>query len=172
MTARLIIRLARLLSWLAERVPNWHKNLFLFRAGLLQQALTVADKVELTVDAYEEAFTDGAGHHELYDWESAWFERDLPRPGSRILILAGGWGREAAVLVDQGYEVHMIEPAEQPAQAARRKLLGRVSVVVTTMQIFARYVFDDKQAALGLHHQYDAVLIGWGGLILDLKRWC
>lgn len=91
----------------------------------------------------------------LFDWEQAWFARDLPPPPTRILLGGAGEGREMVALRARGYEVVAFEPL-----AARGTTLLRLDY-----QGLVRPQGAEQEAAVARIHQlapYGAVLFGWG----------
>lgn len=138
-------------------------------AGLLGHALTQPEKTELTVYLYDLAVRPFPA--ELSDWEQAWYLTALPPPPARVLLGAAGSGREAAWLVDAGYQVDAFEPSALLCTELERRLGARARVT--------RASYEDVLAAHGggpvipgagwLAERYDAVILGWGSLthVLD-----
>jgi hypothetical protein len=91
--------------------------------GFALAALDPDERAELTSALY-----NARGEYEaqdLFEWEEAWFEADLPKPPAKILIGGAGSGREVRHLLEKGYEIVAFDPAPVALHAQRQSSLHR-----------------------------------------------
>jgi ubiquinone/menaquinone biosynthesis C-methylase UbiE len=72
----------------------------------------------------EDRLERGAGRIELVRTQEI-LRRHLPAPPARVLDVGGGSGAHSAWLLDDGYDVHLIDPVARHVELARRRLGGR-----------------------------------------------
>ena len=91
----------------------------------------------------------------LFEWELAWFARDLPPPPARILLGGAGAGLEVEALRARGYEVVAFEPLATPGEPMLR----------LDYQGLAHPRGAEQEAVVARIRQlapYGAVVFGWG----------
>lgn len=90
---------------------------------------------------------------DLFPWERAWLERELPPPPGRVLVGGSGHGREVAWLRGRGYDTVAFDPVVA-ADAGRGMLRARYEDLLAEGHAATQAI---RQAA-----PYSAVLLGWG----------
>lgn len=138
-----------------------------FRVGVMCQALSTDEMSTISIDAYHESLSPRSAISGLFDWEEAWFAREMPGPpGDRwILVAAAGAGREAHALQSKGYQLCVMEPAADPLQQCREHLAADALIVGASFAELCSAVLEGQSnPATPLVRQYDAILLGWGSL--------
>jgi len=145
-----------------RRLHNSAQRMF---SGLAAQALTTAEKSQLTVRIYD-AWPDYLQVGDtLYAWEEPWFRSRLPPAPARVLVGATGTGREAVALATRGYRVDAIEPAPAFVAESRRRLGDRGRVYRASYEQLSTLVLDESARDHPLRRaRYDAVILGSGSL--------
>lgn len=119
--------------------------------GVALGALSDDDLHALTTARYARSRSH---RRELFDWEQAWFERDLPPPPARLLVGGAGHGRELAWLARRGYQLVGFDPA-CPGDSVHE--LGYEDFIAPTSRARAAALDTIRASA-----PYDAVIFGWG----------
>lgn len=121
--------------------------------GLEGLALAACDAEELgriTDHCYAAAAEDT--REGLFEWEAAWFARDLPAAPANVLVGGCGTGRELRWLAAHGYEATGFDPVADPTAGpilrARYEDLLRPDHPATV--------------ALWARAPFDAIVLGWG----------
>ena len=103
-------------------------------------------------DSWQDFYAnDACGAPRLMPWEEAVYDRFVPR-GADVLVIGSGSGRDLVALVERGYHVTGIEPAEAAIRQARRMLLER-QLSATLIEGF----FEDAAVSGG----FDAVIFSY-----------
>ncbi len=160
-----------LLEGLEEAFQNVRRGIGLFRVGLLCEALSDTERSETTIEAYHDAYVAEQANDGLHEWEKDWFTRDLPPAPATLLIAAAGTGREAVALQAEGYRVDVLEPASNQIKSCSVHLPDTSLIVQGTFDDLVGSILDGKETpATRLADNYDAVILGWGGLAHVLLR--
>ena len=135
--------------------------------GFALGALDTDERAALTSALY-----DARGDYkleELFEWEEAWFEVDLPKPSTKILVGGAGSGREVKHLLAQGYQVVAFDPAHSFVLHARKNLANDDLLGFFTGG-YEDLLGGEKDSGRTFRSEikgqapYDAILLGWGSL--------
>jgi hypothetical protein len=142
-----------------------------FRIGLMTEALSDEERMQVSIDAYDQSFPLNRADAGLHEWEEAWFGNTLPKAPAKLLIAAAGSGREAVALQGLGYQVDVIEPATAPVNHCKSRLAETSLVVQADFADLTAAVLEaTDNSASRLADSYDAIILGWGGLAHVLRH--
>ncbi len=151
---RLVIAQSELMH-LSYRATSAWGNL---AGGVLAATLPEDELTALTLRLYARHHSTQTVGSGLREWESEWYDRDLPPAPSRVLVCAAGGGREVRRLLQRGYVVDAFEPSDV-AFRELRQLSGEDCRV--SDRSYREWV---AAVEAGDSPRYDAVIFGWGSL--------
>lgn len=102
----------------------------------------------------------------LFEWESEWFENDLPDPPARLLVGGAGAGREVKVLIKKGYYIVAFDPAARYVEKAKQENTEKNCLAYLTGSyedlLNEHSGNSTMNQAVHTYGPYDAVILGWG----------
>jgi hypothetical protein len=134
--------------------------------AMLVEAMTADELRLLSPHLYGSIMTPASAQQGLWDWEARWFAERLPAPPARIFMGGAGAGRDSLPLLERGYEIDGLEPAESLC-ATLATVLGPARLAVrASYEELSAAILDGAggPAAAFVGRRYDAVVLGWGSL--------
>jgi hypothetical protein len=161
----LLIRSVGVYARLEHRVSRLNNACLHAAEALLSQALSPAEKTELTVHLYEIMGQRQTRRDQLFQWEEAWYRLQLPAAPADVLLGGAGDGREARWLTQQGYRVFAFEPAPHALAKLRASVGARGLAVSGSYTDLCRAALQRdpiRPLSALCARRYDAVILGWG----------
>lgn len=113
-----------------------------------------SQKINLTLQAYQNNPQNGFYATETFDWEMRLFERAEVAGAQRILIGGCGQGREAAYFAQKQKTIVGFDPSEEDIVVAKTNV-PQAHFYVSSYQTCQTHVLDQEAP-------FDVIVLGWG----------
>ena len=149
-----------MIIFLIERVIRFLHNTCAAAIQAVALGTMSNDQLEkLTVLRYERQWESYAREVHvasgLFLWEREAIKLHFPAPGSRVLVMAAGAGREMIALAGGGFHVDGYD--------CSRPLVARGNEIIAKLGIEAQLEYTPPSSVPKTKRRYEAALVGWSG---------